>query len=398
MSVFWRYHSISQKRCRLITQKKSGICNARNNEKSFRCLSTIVEQPKSRNTLKFGILGIGIGITLGTGYAISKINEARKNLFLEGTEVDVKLLNFKPNVESSRKVVSPMDTTGLKLTLFQYQTCPFCCKVRTLLDFYGISYDIVEVDPVLRKEISWSRYKKVPILLAEVNNKYQPLYDSSMIMSIIASYLHDKSISLTELSKYYPILSIHDESGKFKHEVVNKYFLMYQNNIPEDRKLHDIVEERKWRKWADDVFVHMLSPNVYRTLGEAYQTFNWFSEVGHWNEYFPAWERAIMINVGAIAMWLISKQLKKRHHLKDNVRQSFYDEINVWMREVKSSGGPFKGGSNPDLSDLAVYGVLKSIEGCEAFKDALEHTNFGQWFYAVKEKVDSHAGSVYLSN
>lgn len=38
-------------------------------------------------------------------------------------------------------------------------------------------------------------------------------------------------------------------------------------------------EERKWRKWADEVFVHVLSPNVYRTLDESYRTFKWFSEV-----------------------------------------------------------------------------------------------------------------------
>lgn len=38
-------------------------------------------------------------------------------------------------------------------------------------------------------------------------------------------------------------------------------------------------DERKWRKWADEVLVHTLSPNVYRTLDEAYKTFNWFSEV-----------------------------------------------------------------------------------------------------------------------
>ena len=40
-------------------------------------------------------------------------------------------------------------------------------------------------------------------------------------------------------------------------------------------------EERKWRKWADDVLVHVLSPNVYRTREEALQAFNWFSEVRH---------------------------------------------------------------------------------------------------------------------
>ena len=105
-----------------------------------------------------------------------------------------------------------------------------------------------------------------------------------------------------------------------------------------------------------------------------------------------------MINVGALAMWLISKRLKKRHKLKDDVRESFYDEINVWLNEIKARGGTFMGGAQPDLSDLAVYGVLKSIEGCEAFKDALKYTKLGTWYNAVKEKVDAHAGSVYLTN
>lgn len=70
--------------------------------------------------------------------------------------------------------------------------------------------------------------------------------------------------------------------------------------------------ERKWRKWADDVLVHSLSPNVYRTFDEALQAFNWFSDVGEWEKNFPAWERYMMIYVGASAMWLIAKRLKKR--------------------------------------------------------------------------------------
>lgn len=65
------------------------------------------------------------------------------------------------------------DSSGLQLKLFQYQTCPFCCKVRAFLDYYGISYDIVEVDPVLRQAIKWSSYRKVPIVVAKVENGYQ---------------------------------------------------------------------------------------------------------------------------------------------------------------------------------------------------------------------------------
>ena len=51
--------------------------------------------------------------------------------------------------------------------LYQYSTCPFCCKVRTFLDYYGLKYDIVEVNPFSRKEIKFSEYRKVPILKAE---------------------------------------------------------------------------------------------------------------------------------------------------------------------------------------------------------------------------------------
>ena len=52
-----------------------------------------------------------------------------------------------------------------KVTLYQYQTCPFCCKVRTFLDYYGIDYEIVEVNPLMRRELSFSKYKKVPIVV-----------------------------------------------------------------------------------------------------------------------------------------------------------------------------------------------------------------------------------------
>ncbi|KAH0535769.1 prostaglandin E synthase 2 [Cotesia glomerata] len=363
--------------------------------KSFR---TVVQEPKpTRGLLKTSIIGALVGTAIGAGYAFWKIERDRKNLSLEGTELPVQLLKYKPPITPSRRILSPVDSTGLKLTLFQYQSCPFCCKVRTFLDYYGISYDVVEVDPVLRREISWSSYRKVPILVAKVDGGYRPLNDSSMIVSVLASYLTDMSNNLNDLAEYYPVIAMNDESGKFKQEIINKYFLMHQGEIPKDRTLDDIMEERKWRKWADEVLVHTLSPNVYRTLGESYETFQWFSDVGKWEEYFPTWERKIMINVGAWAMWMIGKRLQKRHHLKTNVRESFFDELNHWLKAVDARGSTFMGGNNPDLSDLAVYGILRSIEGCQAFKDALEHTKLSSWYQAMTERVNNHAGASLLT-
>ncbi|XP_076661418.1 prostaglandin E synthase Su(P) [Halictus rubicundus] len=355
-------------------------------------------RPTGRTILKASIIGISVGVLTTTGYSIYTSIQNSKTYHLEGKVQKIEALKEKPQVKVSRQIILPTDTSDLKLTLFQYQTCPFCCKVRVFLDYYGLSYDVVEVDPVLRKEISWSSYKKVPILLTETASGYQPLNESSMIISLLASHLKDKSQKVDELMSYYPNIAMHDKDDKLKYEVMNKYYLMYKDTLPENKNFNDIIEERKWRKWADDILVHTLSPNVYRTLDEAYNTFNWFSKVGHWEEYFPAWERFIMINVGALAMWLISKRLKKRHSLKEDVRQSFYDDVNKWLRAIKERGGKFMGGDQPNLADLAVYGVLKSIEGCKAFQDALDNTNLNTWFSAMTKEVEAHSGSKNLAN
>lgn len=357
----------------------------------------LAQKSKPKSLWKSGLLGAFVGVLGGTGYYWYYVEKARKEISLVGTELEITKLKHKPPVTVNRQVVYPVDSSGLKLTLFQYQTCPFCCKVRTFLDYYGISYDVVEVNPVLRGQISWSQYKKVPIILAKSGNGYQPLQDSTMIISLLGSHLYDREHQIDDLIQYYPNVGMRDEEGNFKYEILNRYFLMFRNGVPKNRKMEDLAVERRWRKWADEVLVHTLSPNVYRTLDEAYDTFQWFSQVGKWEEYFPTWERWLVINVGAIAMWLIAKRLKQRHGLKDEVRLSLYDEINYWMSAIRKRGGQFMGGSTPDLSDLAVYGILKSIEGCKAFKDALENTKLSTWYEAMTAEIENNSGSKFVA-
>ncbi|XP_046470452.1 prostaglandin E synthase 2 [Neodiprion pinetum] len=388
--------SVIYKVSRFLLRNQSQNKNVHHKMYVTRHFQTATHQAKPPSVVKMSLIGASVGVVLGAGYSFNKINKDRKNIANEGTQTEIETLKSIPDIKPSRKVIYPGDNSGLKLTLFQYQTCPFCCKVRVFLDYHGISYDVVEVDPVLRNEIKWSTYRKVPILLAKVDGGYQPLIDSTMIISVLGTILEDKYKKIEDIVKYYPKMFCRDAKGTFKEEIVNKYFLMYQNNLPKEKSMNYIVEERKWRKWADDVLVHVLSPNVYRTTTEARQAFNWFSDVGRWEEYFPMWERLLMINVGAYAMWLISKRLKKRHSLKDDVRQSLYDEVNHWLNGISVKGTQFMGGSDPDFSDLAVYGILKSIEGCEAFRDLLDHTKVGVWFNAMREKIDSNHGRQYV--
>ncbi|KAL0279772.1 UNVERIFIED_CONTAM: hypothetical protein PYX00_001258 [Menopon gallinae] len=364
-----------------------------------RAYFTTEEQPRTKkrwqSNLGLFVGVIGAGALVGSGYAwystglkAAELEVAQMN---EAVYIDHTILPKLPDIPISRHVKNK-DETNLKLTLFQYPTCPFCCKVRAFLDYYGISYDVVEVDPVLRQQTKWTTYKKVPILLVKTDEGYQQLNDSTMIISALTSFLHDKKMQLSEILDFYPVIEYKNQKGEKKTDVLNRYFLMFQESVPKGKMYESVKTERQWREWADDVLVHTLSPNVYRTPSESLQAFTWFSEVGEWDRLFPAWERAVIVYVGAAAMWIVGKMLRKRHHLKDDVRESLYDECRKWMKAVKTNGTTFLGGNSPNLADLAVYGVLSSIEGCNAFKDLLKNTSIGNWYYPMKESVSKHNG------
>ena len=58
----------------------------------------------------------------------------------------------------------------------------------------------------------------------------------------------------------------------------------------------------------DSVFVHTLSPNIYRTAGEAMQAFEYFSKVGN----FGTLERYAAKYAGALGMYFIGKHIKRK--------------------------------------------------------------------------------------
>ncbi|KAK7094601.1 hypothetical protein V1264_006135 [Littorina saxatilis] len=307
------------------------------------------------------------------------------------------LSSTRPEIEASRKIRIETDNSGLKLTLFQFQTCPFCCKVRAMLDYYGFSYDLVEVNSVTKKQIKWSDYRKVPILAVEGmgDGGFLQLNDSSVIISILESWRQDPQQSLEKLKECYVCIES-EERGKKIYDFPNKYFIMFmdKSNLPTTPEQRQ--EERKWRKWADDHLVHMLSPNVYRTPSEAVDAFKYFSEVGEWEKNFSTPERVMVIYVGAMAMYLLGKMLRKKYHLNEDVRISLYDACKDWTKAVGKKRS-FMGGNQPNLADLSVYGVLNSIEGCQAFQDARENSHIGGWYDTMQKVVKSHDGALPVS-
>ncbi|KAL2346232.1 hypothetical protein Fmac_000232 [Flemingia macrophylla] len=228
-----------------------------------------------------------------------------------------KPVNFKPN----------------QVVLFQYQTCPFCNKVTAFLDYYDIPFKVVEVNPINKKEIKWSDYKKVPILTVDG----EKMVDSSDII--------DKLIK----------------------------------RINPDYDL-DAEEENKWREWVDNHLVHVLSPNIYRNVPEALESFDYITNQGN----FSLSERLVAKYGGAAAMYFVSKKLKKKHNIIDE-RAALYGAAEQWVDALKSR--KFLGGLDPNLADLAVFGVLRPIRNLKSGRDMVEHTRIGKWFSEMDRAV-----------
>ncbi|XP_078082350.1 prostaglandin E synthase 2 [Mustelus asterias] len=294
---------------------------------------------------------------------------------------------LKHHLQQERQHAEQPDTkkssADLSLTLYQYKTCPFCSKVRAFLDFHSLPYEIVEVNPILRKEIKFSGYRKVPILIGDDGEKVQ-INDSSVIISAVKTYLLSRHKDLTRVLSYYPEMKSKDEKGKDVFEYNNKYWVMLEDQ--DERQYYPNKEARKeemkWRKWVDDWLVHLISPNVYRTPGEALESFDYIVREGK----FGTFEGFFAKYFGAAAMFFISKRLKSRHNLHDDVRQDLYLAVDQWVAAI-GKHRPFMGGDMPNLADLAVYGVLRVMEGLEAFNDMMANTKVKSWYQRMEQDI-----------
>lgn len=198
------------------------------------------DQLQKTSYMKPLLFGGASGVLIGLGFSIYQSYKAA-NAHLVHEQQEVYIIKELPDVKITRKIVNAKDKSGLDLVLFQFQTCPYCCKVRAFLDSMGFTYSVVEVDAVLRQDIKWSKYKKVPMVLARCENgEYVQLTDSSMIISALASYLRDPSVGISDIAKSYPSVSYMNNDGKKTHDILNKYFCMYGEKSPKNLNMENL--------------------------------------------------------------------------------------------------------------------------------------------------------------
>ncbi|XP_068104634.1 prostaglandin E synthase 2 isoform X2 [Hyperolius riggenbachi] len=204
------------------------------------------------------------------------------------------------------------------------------------------------------------------------------------------TFLISRRKSLEEIISYYPGIQVKNEKGKEVTEYQNRYWLMLDEQ--ETKQVYSSkeaqLEEMKWRRWADEWLVHLISPNVYRTPGEALASFDYIVREGN----FGSVEGIFAKYFGAAAMFIIGKRLKSRHNLQDDVRQDLYTAANTWVAAI-GKNRKFLGGSEPNLADLAVYGVLRVTEGLQSFEDMMENTRIKPWYKRMTKAIQKRRTS-----
>ncbi len=219
-------------------------------------------------------------------------------------------------------------TATKQLTLYQYEACPFCWKVKAALKYKRLPYKVVEVHPLNKKELSFSEeYKKVPVLLhgdVQVNDS-------------------------TEILQYL------------------------DREFPEKKLFCD---EGLWLKWADEQLVHALPPLIYSTLGLAIKAFDYITKVGDFNFF----QKRLIKYSGAFVMTMVAKKGAKKRNISNPV-ENFEGCLREWERAIESEG--YLGKEAPNVADLTVYGYLSSIRKLPAFRFVKENKRVYEWMRSM---------------
>jgi microsomal prostaglandin-E synthase 2 len=221
------------------------------------------------------------------------------------------------------------------LTLYQFNSCPFCWKVKAFLNYCKIPYDVVDVTPFGMKELDFTDHKKVPVLKDDA----EIVVESSAIVR----YLNDK----------------------YAHLPAN----------PQD----DV-----WQTWVDNTLVHYLPALMHPNIGKSFQNLGLVMS----ESKDGAVKRFLVRLVGAMVMPRVANKMKLKHNIQHPVAE-FQAALGHWV-DNGLSGKTFYAGEQPGLVDASVFGVLRSVQGTGILEQAAA-TNpvFGRWYEACHKLMSA---------
>jgi len=235
-------------------------------------------------------------------------------------------------------------------TLYQYRICPFSNIAKVYLKSRGIPYDEVEVNPLSKAELKFSKdgYKKVPILTTRTNGNTTDGEQLNGSESIIAYF---------------------EKQGDKGNS---------SDNISSNGNELD--------SYARNTLAPLLYPNLCESLSSSFNAFNYVHTTP--NNFTPLQRYSIQV-VGSVAMYLAASKVKKKHGI-DDARKALEDELLSLDEQLEGQEFLDDNSSTDKLSvgDLSVFGVLKGLEGLPISDEIMNDDRFsrlGRWY----QKVDA---------
>jgi microsomal prostaglandin-E synthase 2 len=228
---------------------------------------------------------------------------------------------------------------GQTPTLHMLYTCPFCWKVRGLIEHLKIDVDYIAVNGMrIKKDVSFAGdWGKVPVFTDE-NGGYH-VDSTPLLKHIDATY----------------------NSGKLA-------------------ALGDAERQAEWLEWSDTKMSKATIPILYGSIGSALKTTVRISKL----EKFGFFAKRLYAWAGFPVMWgIIARKRVKKDGRKP--KQLWHDLLTEFTNE--HGGKDFFGGETPDLVDFSVFGYMRSVSPFPQFSLLEDHEMGMAWYQRMEKSI-----------
>jgi glutathione S-transferase len=225
--------------------------------------------------------------------------------------------------------------------LYQFTLSPYCIKVRRILDYKGLPYRTVEVNPLSRGEVvRLSGQKRVPVVVDPDGPGGRTVVADS---TAIAEYLDER---YPEPSAYPP--------------------------DPGERARVALLED-----WSDEKFAGDLVPFKIFSAGNARRM------VAQSRPFYPAkWYHGLLEAMGPAVLRRLASRRRRGRRLEE-LRRDYERDLD--LLDALASRGPFLAGERPTVADFAVWGLLRTMEGLEGEELLSHRPRLAAWYESLKE-------------
>lgn len=221
---------------------------------------------------------------------------------------------------------------GERPTLHMLYSCPFCWKVRGLIEHLDMDVEYVPVNGMkIRKEVAFAGdWGKVPVFTDENG---QHVVDSTPLLRHIDATYNEGQLAARG----------------------------------------DAARQEEWMTWVDTHLSKATVPILYGSLGSALRTTTRISKI----EKFGFLAKRLYAWAGFPIMWgiIARKRVKKDGRTP---KKLWHDLLGEFTDAFE--GQPFFGGDHPDLVDFAAFGYMRSISPFPQFDQLQDHAAGMAWY------------------